>query len=114
MAGEVILEVLGLAVERVAIAPPEARMHMAGAADPAVVGLGHEGDRASLLVRHLLDPVLIDDVVVGHRERTGEPEVDLLLARPGLALRALDRNAGRLHSPADRTQERLVIRGGED
>src|SRR2546426_325160 len=83
-AGEVLAEDLRLAVEGVAAVLPEARVHMAGAADPAVVGLGHESHRAALLVGHLLDSVLVDDVVVGHRQRVGEVEVDLLLARPGL------------------------------
>ena len=33
-------------------------------------------------VRQLLDAVLVDDVVVRHRERVRVAEVDLLLARP--------------------------------
>ena len=79
-----------------------------------MVGLGHEGDRAPGLVGHLLDPVLVDHVVVGHGHRVGETEVDLLLAGPRLTLGAFHRDARALHALADRTQESLVIRGGED
>src|SRR5260370_279454 len=93
---------VGLAVEPVAVILPQARVDVARAADPAVVGLRHERHGAALLVGHLLDPVLVDGVVVGHRQRVGEPEVDLLLARPGLALGALDWNTGRLHPFAHR------------
>ena len=56
-----------LAGERALVAPPERRVDVARAADPGVVGLRHEGDRAAVQVRDLLRPVLVDDVVVGHR-----------------------------------------------
>ena len=112
--GQVLLENRRLPVEHVPAVFPEARVHVARAPDPAVVGLCHEGHRTTLLVRHLLDPVLVDHVVVGHRQRVAEAEVDLLLSRPRLALRALDGNAGRLHRLADGADERLVVRRGQD
>src|SRR5207247_6097803 len=102
---EVVAEGVGLAVERVAAVLPETRMDVARAADPGVIGFGHERDRAALLVRHLLDAVLVDDVVVGHRQRVGEAEVDLLLARPRLALRALDADPRGLHALTHRADE---------
>ena len=89
-------------------------MDVARAADPGVVGLGHERDRLATLLRHLLDPVLVDDVVVGHRDRIAVAEVEFLLTRPGLALGGLDTHAGCLHVVAYRADERLVIAGGED
>src|SRR5258708_1162596 len=113
VARKVPAERLRLTVECVAIALPQARMHMARAADPTMVGLGHERHRAALLVGHLLDAVLVDDVVVGHGQRVREMEVDLLLTRPRFALRALDTDAGRLHPIAHRPDEWLVVARGE-
>src|SRR6266571_3647564 len=107
VAGEILLENRRLAVEDVALVLPQARVHVARAADPSVVGFGHERHRATLLVRHLLDPVLVDDVVVGHGQRVAETEVDLLLSWPRLTLRALDWNAGGLHPLADCADEGL-------
>jgi hypothetical protein len=52
-------------------------------------------------------------VVVGCRDRVGVAEVDLVLTRPGLALRRLDAQPGRLHRRADAAQERFVVRGRE-
>ena len=79
-----------------------------------VVGLRHEGDRAALLVRDLLGAVLVDDVVVGRAQGVREAEVDLVLPRPRLALRALDPHAGALHLRPDPPQQRLVVGRGED
>ena len=64
--------------------------------------------------RDLLGAVLVDDVVVGHRQRVGEAEVDLLLARPRLALRRLDAHPGGLHPVPDLAQEGLVVGRRED
>src|SRR2546430_14764129 len=80
VAREVVLENLGLAVECVPRLLPQARVHVAGASDPAVVRLGHERDGAPVLMRHLFDAVLVYDVVVGHRQRVRKTEVDLLLS----------------------------------
>ena len=65
-------------------------------------------------VRDLLRAVLVDDVVVGHRQRVGEAEVDLVLARPRLALRGLDLDARAVHAVADLADEVLVVGRGED
>ena len=48
------------------------------------------------------------------RDRVRVAEVDLLLSRPGLALRALDGDPRRLHPVADLAHERLVVGRGED
>jgi hypothetical protein len=66
-----------------------------------VVGLRHEGDRAAVEMRDLLGAVLVDRMVVRHRERVRVAEVDLLLARPGLALGALHGDPGSVHEVAD-------------
>src|SRR5690348_2157944 len=64
LTGEVVAEELGLAGERVLPVLPERRVDVARGADPVVVRLRHEGDGAALLERDLLDPGLVDDVVV--------------------------------------------------
>src|SRR5262249_27692897 len=76
--------------ERVPPLMPEAGVDVTRRAALLVVGLGHKGDRASLLVGDLLGAVLVDDVVVGGAQRVGEAEVDLVLTGAGLALRTLD------------------------
>ena len=63
----------------------------------ALVELGHEADRRALLVGDLLRRVLVDHVVVGHREGVAVAEVDLVLAEVALALRVLDADAGGRH-----------------
>ena len=113
-AGEELPEDLGLAGEGGLVAAPERRVDVAGRPDPGVVGLRHEGDRAAVLVRKLLEAVLVDRVVVGHRDGVRVAEVDLLLSRPRLALRVLDRDARRVHAVANRADERLVVAGRED
>jgi hypothetical protein len=65
-------------------------------------------------VRDLFGPVLVDDVVVGHRERVRVAEVDLLLAGPGFALGGLHADPRRLHPVADLPHEGLVVGRGED
>ena len=80
--------------------------------DPLVRGLRHERDRAAVQMRDLLRPVLVDDMVVRHRQRVRELEVDFLLPRPRLALRGLDTDA--LPSDADvraRLEAELVADG---
>src|SRR5260221_4195465 len=114
VAGKVLLEGLRLSVEHVPAALPEARMDVARAADPAVVGLGHEGDGATVLVRDLLDAVLVDHMVVRNRQRVREAEVDLLLPRPGLPLRALHLDPRGLHALAYGADEGLVVGRSQD
>jgi hypothetical protein len=53
-------------------------------------------------------------VVVRHGDGVAVAEIQLVLARPRLALRCLDSHAGRLHVVAHGPDERLVIAGGED
>jgi hypothetical protein len=65
-------------------------------------------------VGDLLRAVLVDHVVVGHRERVGEAEVDLVLARPRLALRRLHLDARAVHAVPDLADEVLVVGRGED
>ncbi len=89
-------------------------MDVARAPDPRVVGLRHERDRAAVQVRDLLGPVLVDGVVVRHRDRVGVAEVDFLLARPGLALGGLHLDSGALHGVSHLAEQRLVVGGGED
>ena len=61
-----------------------------------------------------LHAVLQDHVAVGHGQRVGVADVDLLLARPPLALRVLDRDAGALQAGADRPHHPLFLGGLED
>src|SRR5256714_8504517 len=114
LAGEVLPDLGRLARERALAAAPQARVDVARVADPGVVGLGHERDRTAVLGRDLLGAVLVDRVVVRHRDRVGVAEVDLLLPRPCLALRGLHGDAGAVHAVPDRAQQRLVVRRGED
>ena len=66
------------------------------------------------LLRHRLQPRLVDHVVVGGLERVRVAEVDLVLAGPRLALRRLDAHAGGRHRVAHVAEEGLVVAGGED
>ena len=77
-------------------------------------GFGMKVIEQPFCVRDLLRAVLEDHVVVGHRDRVRVEEVDLLLAGPGLALRALHLDAGRLHPVPHLADERLVVGRGED
>src|SRR5947208_11923553 len=113
LAGEETSEGLVVEPEEVRAVPPERPMDVARVADPRVVRLGHERDRAAVQVRYLLGAVLVDRVTVGGRQRVGEAEVDLVLPGPGLALRAFDWYAGGLHAVADLADQRLVVGGRE-
>src|SRR5712691_6401159 len=59
---------------------PYRRVEMTGRARRPHVVLRHEGDGAALLPGDLLDPVLVEDVTVGHLERLRVAEVDIFLA----------------------------------
>ncbi len=84
----------------IAVARPQAEVQVATAAGLVGVGLGHEGDRRTLPLREFLHRLLDHDVSVGHRERIGVPDVDLVLADRRLALRVLDGDLGIAESPA--------------
>ena len=88
-------------------------MDVAGAA-LALVELGHEGERLSVVGRDLLGRVAVDDVVVARAHRRVEEEADLVLAVVALALGALDDGAGGIHLVADLAQERLDAVAAED
>ena len=80
----------------------------------ALVVLGHERERVSVLPGDLAGAVLVDRVVVGHLQRSRVAEVHLVLAEVALALGVLDRDAGARHAQADRPQHLLDHRGAED
>ena len=61
-----------------------------------------------LLVGDLLGRVLVDGVAVGHLERLGVEQVDLVLALAGLALGELDGHARGLHAVADVADDVLI------
>ncbi len=121
LAGQPLLEerrALPAASGREQVLPPAPVPHrgvqVEGRARRAHVVLRHEGDRAALLPGDLLHPVLVEHVAVGHLERVGVAEVDLLLPPPPLALGELHRHARRLHAVADRAHQRLFLGGLED
>ena len=49
----------------------------------------------------LLRTVLVDHMAIGHRERVGVAQVDLVLAGFGFTLRELDRDPGAVEAVAD-------------
>jgi hypothetical protein len=61
-----------------------------------------------------LAAVLDDHVPVGHGQRVGVADVDLLLAGGGLALGIFDRNAGALQTVADRPHDVFFLGRLED
>ena len=69
--------------------------------------LRHEGHRHLVEGRDLLDPVFVDHMPVGHLQRFGKAQVDLLLPEPPLALAVLHRHRGPFHAVADLTVEPL-------
>src|SRR5262249_5641788 len=88
---------------------PEARVQVEARAGLAHVPLRHERDRDALLVRDLLRAVLVDDVVVGRRDRLAVAKVDLLLPRAPLALATLDDDSRSQHAVADLAADELLL-----
>ena len=76
-------------------------MDVARGAGQARIEFRHEGQRAAFLHRDLLGAVLVDRVLVGHVDGRRVLEIDLVLSRPPLALRALDGDARGFHLIAD-------------
>src|SRR5438093_9463201 len=100
---------LALEQRRRAVGRPEARVDVHGAPRPALVELRHEGERQVLLIGDLLGGLLVEDVAVGHLERVGVTDVDLVLAGTPLALGELDRHARGLEVMADGADQRLHL-----
>ena len=92
---------------------PQAHVDVARVA-LALVVLGHERERAAVQVGDLLGPVLVDRMVVGHRQRVGIAEVDLVLAEVALALGVLHTDAGPGHAEPDRADDVLDHGRAED
>ena len=96
--------------EKVAATAPKAGVNMATVAGLGHGGLGHEGDRAAVLRRDLLDALLEDGVDVRQFERRAVGEVNLVLSPAPLTLAGLDRHARVTHQIANGAKERLVPR----
>ncbi len=81
------------AVERVGVALEQA--HVGVHRRPGMLGerLGHERRPHSVAQRDLFDDVAEGHHVVGHRQRIGVAQVDLLLARRTLVVAELHRDA---------------------
>ena len=80
---------------------------------PLHVVLRHERERTTVEPGDLLGRVLVDGVTIGHLERLGVLEVDLVLAEPRLTLRELHRDPRVVDAVADRADEVLVAGGLE-
>ncbi len=76
--------------------------------------LRHERHRQTVLPCHLFQALLENHVPVGHRQRLGVADVQLVLAKSPFALGVLDRNAGRLEMPPNRRCEGLRAGALED
>jgi hypothetical protein len=72
--------------------------------------LGHERHGLAVLGGDLPDPLLEDDVTIGHFERFGVAEVDFVLAAAPFPLAVLDRHACLGEAVPDRTHQPLVPR----
>ena len=76
--------------------------------------LRHEADRLTPSVSESSDTVLVIDVPVGHTERIGMAEVDLVLALAAFSLRRVDRDLHRVHRAAHVADESVVVPGDQD
>ncbi len=81
------------AVERVVLALEQTHVGVHGRAGILGERLGHERRPRALAERDLLDHVAERHHVVGHRQRVGVAQVDLLLTRSALVMAELHRDA---------------------
>jgi hypothetical protein len=92
----------------------EAEVDVARVAGPRGVGLGHERRDQVLLRRDLLHGRLEEERVVGCVQRWAVVQGDLELARPGLGVARLHRQAVGEHALADPAAGRLLARSHRD
>ena len=85
-------------VERVHVALEERQVRVHPRPERAGDRLGHERRVHAVVLRDFLGDQPERHHVVGHRERVGVAEVDLVLARTVLVERVLDRDAHRLEA----------------
>ncbi len=98
--GQRLARVLG--VERVAVVVEQREMQVHARARQPVARLGHERRVAAELARDLFDADAKGRHGVGHRERVGVMEVDLVLRRRELGVGGLHRDAAHLPDVLDR------------
>src|SRR5579884_3667826 len=89
-------------------------MDMARAPGFTTKRLGHEGNTLSVKICDVLRTMLEDRMAIGHRERVGISDVDLVLAAAPFAFGVFDRNAGSDHLIPHVAQRRFVAAGLED
>jgi hypothetical protein len=106
-------ELLG-AGKRVGAPLPEAEVEVTTRARPAGHELGHEGDAEAEPVGDLFEALLEDRVPVGHLERLGVPDVELVLAKPPLPFGVLHRDARVAQVTPDPSGEGLLPGALED
>ena len=101
-------------VERVHVAFEQRQVRVHPRAERAGDRLGHERRVHAVVLRDFLGDEPERHHVVGHRERVGVAEVDLVLARAVLVERVLDRDAHRLEAEHGLLAElRAEVVGGE-
>lgn len=104
---------LGVIKHRGAALPPRL-MHVAGTAGPVGRVFGHERHPTTITKGDLLGRVFGDRVHIGSVEGIGILDIDLLLARFGLALGILDRNACTVQPIAQIAHHRLFLGRAHD
>ena len=87
------VQLVGRVVEGVVVALEQRQVGVHAAAGTVPERLGHERRVRAVRDRDLLDHVPERHDVVGHRQRVGVAQVDLLLARRDLVVAELDRDA---------------------
>ena len=82
-------------------------MHVAARTGSVGSVLGHEGHAQTHLVRDLLQALLVDHMPIRHLQGASVAHVELVLAKPPLALGALHGHAGIAQVTARRSDEAL-------